>query len=274
MEYFDSHMHCDSVDEFIELMGRAHDAGVTRMLAVGGSPEADAVIMSIVRRFPEIVSGAIGFGRDEAGMLSSKEDGIAIAVADLKSRIAGFVVEGLNVLAIGEVGLDFHYERETSDAQVDLLRAQLSLAGELGLPVVLHSREADDEMLKLLRTHAEGYGDRQMLGVLHCFTGGRKFAEALLDLGYYISFSGIVTFRNADALREVVGIVPDECLLIETDSPYLAPVPHRGKKNEPAYLPHVAKVIADLRGVSEQKIAALTAENAERLFKVLPNIEL
>ena len=266
MEYFDSHMHFDSVEEFVGLMDRARDVGVTKMLAVGGSPDADAVVMSAVRRFPDVVIGAVGLGRDEAGLLASKDDGVTVAVADLKSRIAGFIAEGLSVVAIGEIGLDFHYERETAVAQIDLLQAQLSLAGEMGLPVIIHTRESDDEMLSLLRAHAEAYGDRQRLGVLHCFTGGKAFAKALLDLGYYISFSGIVTFRNADALREVVGIVPDDRLLIETDSPYLAPIPHRGKKNEPVYLPNVAKMIADLRGVSEQKIAELTAENAEKLF--------
>ena len=174
---------------------------------------------------------------------------------------------GESVVAVGEIGLDFHYAPETAEAQVALFRGQLAQARELGLPVIVHSREADAETLSELRAHAAAWtGAPERIGVLHCFTGGRAFAEALLNLGFHISFSGIVTFRNADVLREVAAAVPAERLLMETDSPYLAPVPMRGQANEPAFLVHVAETLASVRGCPVDEIARVTTANAQRLF--------
>ena len=165
------------------------------------------------------------------------------------------------VVAIGETGLDYHYQPETKQAQLESFRLHLEVANELNKPVIVHTREAQDDTLELIRTHGGSTA-----GVLHCFTESWEMAEQALDLGYYISISGIVTFRNADALREVVRKVPLQRLLIETDSPYLAPVPKRGKPNDPSLLPYVAECIAGLKGVSLDALAQATTDNFFRLF--------
>ena len=168
------------------------------------------------------------------------------------------------ICAVGETGLDFHYHPETADAQCALFAAQLRLADEWRLPIILHTREADEATLRVLdETPWHGDGLR---GVIHCFTGDKAFAAQLLDRQFMISFSGIVTFRNADMLRESAAFVPDDRLLIETDSPFLAPVPQRGKRNEPAFVTHVADCLARVRDTTAEHIAELTWRNAERLF--------
>jgi TatD DNase family protein len=171
------------------------------------------------------------------------------------------------VAAIGELGLDFHYTPETAEAQQALMVEQLALARELRLPVIVHSREADQETVALLSAHARQWGGgSDRIGVLHCFTGTESLARQLLDLGFMISFSGIVTFRNADLLREVARGIPADRLLIETDTPYLTPVPHRGRPNEPCYLPAIAALLARVRGMDVEELAGLTTANSEKLF--------
>ena len=171
------------------------------------------------------------------------------------------------VKAIGEIGLDYHYSRDTSKKQKNLFNAQLALARELDLPVIIHSREADEDTLKALKQHAEESENApERIGVLHCFTGDKQFASELLKLGYYISFSGIVTFRNADPLRSVAEIIPEDKILIETDSPFLAPEPKRGNRNEPAFVAYVAEKLANVRGTSTEEICRITYKNAVRLF--------
>jgi TatD DNase family protein len=185
----------------------------------------------------------------------------------LEKDICGLRDDGLPIVALGEIGLDFHYSADTAKSQVELFEAELSLSRKLRMPVVVHSREATDETLESLSSHAAQWkGPTDCIGVLHCFTGDVPFARRLLDLGFHISFSGIVTFNKAGSLREVVPVVPDDRLLIETDTPYLAPVPHRGKRNEPAYVVDVAARVAELRGCSLEEVGELTAANAKRLF--------
>ena len=168
---------------------------------------------------------------------------------------------GPEVLAVGETGLDYHYQPETREAQMESFKTHLQTADELNKPVIVHTRAAEQDTLDLVREQNSNAG-----GILHCFTESWGMAEAALDMGYYISISGIVTFRNAENVKEAAKKIPLERLLIETDSPYLAPVPFRGKPNEPAYLPRVAECIAALRGMSAQALADATTENFYRLF--------
>ncbi|MEI7879264.1 MAG: TatD family hydrolase [bacterium] len=241
------------------IMERARFAGVGRIMAVGCEPETNAAALRMATAYPDRVKAAVAYDRSLAGS-DAKVDDIRLLI---QSAPVG------QVTAIGEIGLDFYYEPETAELQQALMDAQLSLARELRLPVIVHSRQADAETLALLSAHAKGWaGAPDRIGVLHCFTGEEAFARQLLELGFMISFSGIVTFRNAGPLRMVAKMIPDDRLLLETDSPYLAPVPHRGKPNEPCYLPAVAAIIAGVRGVMVEAIAHITSDNALRLFQM------
>ena len=168
------------------------------------------------------------------------------------------------VIAIGETGLDYHYAPETKDLQLDSFKKHIHVAKQLNKPLIIHTRAAQEDTLSLLRSE----GADQVGGILHCFTESWDMAEQAIALGFYISFSGIVTFKNATALREVAALVPDDKFLIETDAPYLAPVPHRGKENQPAYVVEVAKHLASIRGQSVEEIAKLSSDNFNRLFKL------
>lgn len=167
------------------------------------------------------------------------------------------------VVALGETGLDYYYSTETIEQQQASFAGHLGLAGELDLPVIVHTREAREDTIRLIREH----GNPESAGVLHCFTESLEMARAALDLGYMISFSGIISFRNAAELREVVKSVPLDRMLVETDSPYLAPVPYRGKQNQPAYVADVAACVAELKGVSVETVAEQTTDNFHQLFK-------
>jgi len=256
--YFDSHVHLDGISDragLPDVLQRATDAGVDRCLAIGGTSEGNTFAIDAARAFPERVRAATGYDRDYAGTDYDLDA--------LEKLLSGDTL----VAAVGETGLDYHYSADTATAQKQLFEEMCGLAARHGLPLVIHSRDADADTLALLANHRssrQGTADR--LGVLHCFTGSVAFAEKLLELDLYISLSGIVTFKNARALREVAAMIPDHRLLIETDAPYLAPVPLRGKPNEPAYVPHVAATIADVRNVAVEEIRDLTRENANRLF--------
>ncbi len=236
MELFDTHAHFEgSAEEIQAQLARAHAAGVTRILAVGGN---SALNEGAVRS--QSPYQAIGWDRDQAGQ-------------DLPT------LDYTGKCALGEIGLDYHYSPETRHAQMELMAEQLERARTLDLPVIIHTREADDDTLGLLR-------EIPSRGVIHCFTGNPSFCRRLLDLGFYISISGIVTFRLAENVRESARVVPADRLLIETDSPYLAPIPLRGKPNEPSFLVHTAQFLAQLRGVPLEDLAAQTTANACALF--------
>ncbi|MCA9772231.1 MAG: YchF/TatD family DNA exonuclease, partial [Myxococcales bacterium] len=166
------------------------------------------------------------------------------------------------VVALGEMGLDYHYDHSPRDAQRRVFARQIELARELGLPIIVHDRESSDDSLRILREVGEG----QVRGVVHCFSGTMEFAKELLGLGFLLSFTGIVTFKAADALREVVRAVPIERMMVETDAPYLAPIPHRGKRNEPSYVVGVAEKIAEIKGLTVADVARITTLNAETFF--------
>lgn len=237
IELFDTHAHFEGTrEETAAAVGRARAAGVTRIMAVGGNDTLNAGTEGFRCR-------AVGFDRDSAGKSVSPEAVIAAA----------------SPAAVGEIGLDYHYSPETRGAQLALFSSQLEIARARGLPVVIHTRDADDDTLGALR-------EVPSRGIIHCFTGSPRFCRALLDLGFHISISGIVTFRAADNVRESALVVPDDRILIETDSPYLAPVPMRGNPNEPAFLVHTARFLARLRKVPFEDFARLTTENALALL--------
>jgi TatD DNase family protein len=258
MNIFDTHAHFpEDPNKTATLLERASAAGVSRLMAVGGSPELNraallATSLADGTRPAPSVFLALGMDRDQtsaAGAACPKYD--FSAVIDNRKRIS----------AIGEIGLDFHYAPETSKAQSDLFAAQLELAKELDLPVVIHTRDADDATLGVLDENDFHNG------IIHCFTGSVPFERKLLDRGFMISISGIVTFRAAENVREAARFAPDDRLLIETDSPFLAPVPMRGNENEPSFLPHTLKFIAEQRKTSPESLALLTTDNARRILK-------
>jgi TatD DNase family protein len=253
--YYDTHAHFEGPPlETAAVMDRAFAAGVTRLVAVGGSAGLNAGALAAAQAYPESVRLALGFDRDQAASAAPE-----VFVETLRQLAGRHRMD-----AVGETGLDFHYHPETGDAQCALFAAQLRLADEWGLPAVIHTREADEATLRVLDgTPWRGDGLR---GVVHCFTGNKEFARQLLDRQLSISFSGIVTFRNADMLRESAAMVPDERLLIETDTPFLAPVPMRGKRNEPAFVAYVAECLAQVRGSTPERIAEITRLNARQLF--------
>lgn len=166
-------------------------------------------------------------------------------------------------IAIGEAGLDYHYDKSPRDVQQQVFRTHIAAARETGLPLVIHARNADDDMIRIL---TEETGRGRFDAVLHCFSSGEKLAHIGVELGLYVSFSGILTFRNSEDIRRIAANVPHDRLLVETDAPYLAPVPHRGKTNEPAFVAHTAHVLADVIGVADQAVAELTTANFYRLF--------
>jgi TatD DNase family protein len=259
--WFDSHAHFTSTAAAADTLERARRAGVARILAVGGCDEANAIAQDLARRFPACVRAAVGYDRDQAPAFA-QTDPTALA-----QRLRAALPASDTAVAIGEIGLDFHYQADTAEAQIHLFRAQLALARERACPVAVHSREAAADTLRELERHARAWrGAPDRMGVLHCFCGDDAMAQALLALGFCLSFSGILTFPHSDALRSVARRVPADRLLIETDAPYLTPAPLRGRRNEPAYLPHTAAVLAQVRGVTLPHLAQTTMRNACRLF--------
>lgn len=252
----DSHCHLDrlnlskydgeSLDEAIDA---ARKKGVSHMLCVCISEENKDQVIAIASRHRDISASVGVHPSDVDGPIVSKE------------TLLGWASDP-NVVAIGETGLDYYYTSEFKAQQQESFSNHLEVAGSLRLPVIVHTREAKEDTLDLIRTH----GNSQSAGVLHCFTESWEMASQALDLGYYISLSGIVTFKNAVELKEVAKKVPQDRLLVETDSPYLAPVPFRGKPNEPKYVREVAEYISELRGVKYEQLAEQTSENFYRLF--------
>jgi TatD DNase family protein len=259
--FVDSHAHIDG-EEFDAdrdgVVARAREAGVRAILNVGtGDPHAGNFVRAVaVAEKYEGVHAAVGVHPHDAKLYDEAAE-----------RLLLEFVRSKRVVALGEIGLDYHYDNSPREVQHGVFGRQLRLARQEGLPVIIHSRDADDDTLEILRAE---YAGTERGGVMHCFGGGPELAEGALGLGFYISFAGNVTFKKADALREVARTVPLERLLVETDCPYLAPVPHRGRRNEPAYVVETARFLADLRGVSHEELGRATSENFSRLFGVGP----
>jgi len=234
------------------VVARAREAGVERMLIVGGVDEEAG------HRRALKTAEALGFPASA---------GVHPHEARLAEEAAYDELKGLarerRIVAIGEIGLDFHYDHSPRPVQLEVFRRQVRLAREVGLPVIIHTREADDETAALLEEETA----KEVGGVIHCFTGSTGLARRALDLGFYISFSGIVAFPRAETIQEVARTVPLERLLVETDAPFLAPPPYRGKRNEPAFVVEVARKVAALRGDTEANVAAAAARNFVHLFR-------
>ena len=249
MEFYDTHAHFGDADDVEAIYARAAAAGVTRILAVGGS---EALNRNALRTAGRV---ALGWDRDQLDRVAEQMVVLPGLLDAHRDRVA----------AIGEIGLDCHYEPQTLRAQCALFAAQLALADEKGLPVVIHTREADDATRGVLDEVPWRHGDR-LRGVIHSYTGGPKFAGQMLDRGFMVSFSGIATFKSAEEVRESARYVPDDRILVETDSPYLAPVPLRGRPCEPAFVVHTAARLAQARGMDLEVFAARTTANALQLF--------
>jgi TatD DNase family protein len=250
----DSHCHLDFpelAEQQDAVMGRARAAGVGHFLTICTHVTRAATIRAIADKYDD-VSATVGIHPHEAG----KEP--AVDVAKLLS-----LAQHPKVVGFGETGLDFFYEHSPRVDQDRSFRVHIAAAREAKLPIVIHTRDAD---LETSETIEDEMGQGPFTGLIHCFSSGPQLAKMALDHGLYISFSGIVTFKKADALRAVVKAVPLDRILVETDSPYLAPIPHRGKTNEPAFVAHTAAVIAELKGVTRDELAHHTTENFFRLF--------
>lgn len=251
----DSHCHLDrlKLDKFDgdlnAVLDLARSRGVSKFLCVGISLENVDRVVEIAQQHDDIVCSVGVHPLDVDSGLADVEKLLELA-------------QNPNVVALGETGLDYYYSTETREVQQQSFVAHLQAAGQAKLPVIVHTRDAREDTIDLIREH----GSPEHAGVLHCFTESWEMAKAAIDLNYYISLSGIVTFKNAEELRDVARKLPLDRLLVETDSPYLAPVPYRGKSNIPAYVREVAEFIADLRGMPYEQLAEITTENFYRLF--------
>ena len=259
MKLVDSHCHLDDEqfapdrDATIE---RARAAGIERILAIGtgnGPPDLEAGIRLAEQH--TFIFATIGVHPHEA----------AKANPETFERLAE-LARHPKVLAIGEIGLDYHYDFSPRDVQRSVFAAQLVLSAKAQKPIVIHTREAWDDTLAILREHGLPHG-----GVMHCFTGGPAEAEQALKLGFHLSFGGILTFPKADDVRKSAALTPENRLLVETDAPYLAPVPHRGKRNEPSFIVETVRRLAELRGWSPEHTADVTTRNFVRLCEAPPN---
>lgn len=253
MKLVDSHCHLDDKqfdpdrDEVIE---RARQAGVERMMAIGtgnGPPDLQAGLR-LAHQYP-FMYATVGVHPHDASK----------ATPETFAQIEALAADA-KVLAIGEIGLDYHYDFSPRDVQREVFIEQLKLAGRPGKPVVIHTREAWDDTLLVLRQYWTGSG------IMHCFTGTPDQAREALDLGFHLSFGGVLTFPKADTVRDAARLAPEDRLLVETDAPYLAPVPRRGKRNEPAFIVETVRRLAEVRGVAPEHVAEITSRNFERLM--------
>jgi len=245
----DSHCHLDFAkeDERAGIIARARGAGVRTLLTISTKLEEFPTVRSIAESDPDIWC-SVGVHPHEAGVEPAAADTLVALTKHPK------------VVGIGETGLDFFYEHSPREQQAHVFRAHLAAARETGLPIIVHTRDADPETIAILEE------EKAQAGVIHCFSTGRELAERAVALGFYISISGIATFKNAQALRDIIRDLPLERLLVETDAPYLAPVPMRGKTNEPAFVAYTAALVAQLKNVTPDELARATTENFFRLF--------
>ena len=249
--FIDTHCHLDILESTPEeTIIEAKQAGVQRMVTIAVDEPSLDFVSSTVQEFPAVY-GSVGFHPHDASKLTKS----------LLQKIRQLAEEQHKLIAIGETGLDYHYMNSPAEIQQQAFRKQLQLAVELNLPVILHSREAETDTLNILQEFPV-----PSLGVAHSFTSSIEMARTLVEMGWYLGINGIVTFKNAEDLREVVRWLPLEHLLLETDSPFLAPIPFRGKPNKPAHIPAIATFIAELREISLEELAQQTTANAQRLF--------
>jgi TatD DNase family protein len=250
--YIDSHCHLDDArfaDDLDAVLDRASAAGVTRILSIGtgdGPPEIDRAVR-IAEKYQQVYATVGVHPHDAAKVTPQTLDDLRVLAAHPK------------VVAYGEIGLDYHYDFSPREVQREVFVAQLKLAADLKLPLTIHTREAWDDTMAILHENWAGQG------VMHCFTGDPAQAQEALDMGFHLSYGGVLTFKTAENVRESARITPDNRLLIETDAPYLAPIPYRGKRNEPSMMIETARKLAEVRRTTPDRIAAITTANFERL---------
>ena len=258
-KWIDVHMHIDKLEsDPDEALSRALKAGVDRVITIGTEPADHPVVVKwATEKFPQ-VSCTLGIHPHEATLWSK-------AVGD---SIRGYLADGTEsarvVVAVGEIGLDYYYNQSPTEVQILAFEQQMDLAHELNLPVEIHTRDADSDTAEILKKYRG-----KVRGLLHCFTSSLELAKVAIDCGFDISISGVVTFKNAEDLRSVVKWLPLDRLHIETDAPFLAPVPMRGKKNVPEYVVHTAEAVAKLKGITTEQLSLTTRNNAQNLFPKL-----
>ncbi len=255
----DSHCHLDFPDfseELDEIVERAETAGIGRMVTICTRIRKFEQVLAVAERYDSIYCsvGTHPHNAHEELDISTDE------IVDLTKHD--------KVVAVGEAGLDYYYRKDFAKEQAEGLRNHIAAARETQLPLVIHSRDADDDMISILR---DEMGKGSYPAVLHCFSSGRELAERGIEFGHYVSFSGILTFKGSQELRDIAADLPLDRLLVETDAPYLAPTPHRGKRNEPSYVVNTASVLAEAKGVSEEEIWKATTDNFFRLFSKVPD---
>lgn len=254
----DSHCHLDFPEfapEIDAIVARARAARIGRMVTISTRVRKLPQVLAVAEKFPEVFC-SVGTHPHNA------HEELDIDAAQLVA-----LSKHPRIVAIGEAGLDYHYDKSPRDAQAQGFRQHIAAARETGLPLVIHAREADADMARILVEETE---KGAFPAVLHCYTGGRDLAFEAIELGLYIGFTGIMTFKNGQDLRELAAELPAHRILVETDAPFLAPLPYRGKRNEPSYVVETAKVLAQVRGVALEEIARQTTENFFRLFSKVP----
>jgi TatD DNase family protein len=260
--FIDSHAHLDVPHydaDRAEVISRAREAGVEMMLEICGSDVSKGSLdigLKLAEDYPFIYAAA-GLHPHEASLYDEALEQKLLAMSE-HEKVVGW----------GEIGLDYHYDHSPRDVQRRVFRRQLELAIERRLPAIIHTREAEADTIQILREGWADVGGDKIGGIIHCFTGTQRLAEAARQMGFHISLSGVITFKAAEDLRNVARSVPLDRLLIETDCPFLAPVPHRGKRNEPAFVRETAAQLAELKGRSVEEIAQTTSRNFKRLFKL------
>lgn len=252
---FDTHVHLNA-DQFIEdreeTINRALEAGVTRMVVVGFDEETIRLAIEIAETY-DFIYAAVGWHPVDA--IDYKESHLEWLEELTKHE---------KVVALGEMGLDYYWDTSPKDIQADVFRKQIHLAKKVNMPIIIHNREATADIIKILQEENAA----EVGGIMHCYSATREELQACLEMNFYISLAGPVTFKNAKEVKEVAKVVPLDRLLIETDAPYLAPHPYRGKRNEPAYVKLVAEEIARLRGISLEDVSRITTENALKIFRL------
>lgn len=254
LRWMDMHAHLDKLEEGPEMaIEKALSVGVDRIITIGTDPQDLPVVLELAKKYAPHVYCTLGI---------HPHDGVSYS-----KKVGEFILRNARqerVVAIGEIGLDYYYNQSPKNEQLEAFRSQLDLARQLKMPVEIHTRDAEEDTVAILSDYKD-----QVKGLIHCFTGTQWLADQCLDLGYCISISGVVTFKNAHELKKTVSTIPLDRLLVETDSPFLSPVPMRGKPNTPAYVVHTAKVVAEIKNVSLKELCLQTRKNAETIFPKL-----
>ena len=251
---FESHAHYDSEqfdEDRHELLMSMPENGIGTIINSGANWDSVTEVVEMAAKYPHVYA-AVGMHPDEVGDLNEER------FAYLKSQC-----QKDKVVAVGEIGLDYYWDNESHDVQKYWFIKQLDLARELDLPVIIHSREAAADTLEVMKEHGKG-----LRGVIHCFSYSKELAQEYVKMGYYIVVGGVVTFKNAKKLKEVVEVLPLDRILLETDCPYLAPTPYRGKRNSSLYIPYIAEEIANIKGVTYEEVVAQTEQNGKDLFRI------